>query len=86
MRKPANHKLIKSLTDTDSVIAVLLHQKSVYFAPAGKVMPTKFFLGWAWMSSEKFMNYISSGAFYLAEKYEDISRRRIRETLKAIAV
>lgn len=59
---------------------VLYNQKTIYFAPCGLVLPTKFFMGWSWMSGAV-KKHLEAGAFYEVEKYEDRSRRKIRKLL-----
>lgn len=64
-------------TDLVSVLAV---KKAIYFAPLKRVMPTRFFLCWSW--GEALTTRAAEGCFWEIEKYDDIMRKRIRESLK----
>ena len=61
---------------------VLYNRKSIYFAPAKRVLPTKFFMGWSWMSNAVRV-YLEAGAFYEVESYDRITRNRIRKALES---
>jgi len=60
---------------------MLSRRNSIYFAPAGRVMPTKFFLGWAW-NIDILTAYAEAGAFWEVERKDERLRRRIRTQLQ----
>jgi hypothetical protein len=76
-----SYKKIRTLSTLDEVMVALYTNKSIYFSPGGKAMPTKFFLCWAWMSSEKFIKHIEAGNFVEIIPWREISIRRIKSAL-----
>lgn len=79
--KLKNHKVYRQLWSFEELMPVLYTRKSIYFAPLRKVLPTKFFMGWSWMSNATRI-YLEAGAFHEVESYDRITRQRIRDTLK----
>lgn len=79
---PKNHKCIRQLKTLGDLMPVLHTHKSIYFAPAGRVLPTKFFMCWSWGCKQALIKHMEAGSFWEIEKKEDISRVRIRRALE----
>lgn len=80
-----NYKIGESFNSfKDEFLVYLYTQKSIYYAPAGKVIPTKFFLGWSWVASGQLEKQMKN--FRPAESYEAILQREIRKALQKCPV
>lgn len=77
-----NHKIgILRIKDLTTLVDYLCQDEVVYFAPAGKVMPTKFFIGWSWNSSKAILKHLENGSFFSAKSYSKMMRIQIRSAL-----
>jgi hypothetical protein len=77
-----NHKIgISPIKDLTTLVDYLCQNEVVYFAPAGKVMPTKFFVGWSWSKSGAILKHLESGSFCSAKSYSKMMRSQIRGAL-----
>lgn len=75
-----NYKIGESFNSfKDEFLVYLYTQKSIYYAPAGKVMPTKFFLGWSWVASGQLEKQMKN--FRPVKSYQSLMIDRIREVL-----
>lgn len=69
-------------SDLGDLMVYLYTYKAIYFSPAKKVMPTKFFLCWAWMDKQALIHHLNNGSFHSAEKKDDYTRNRIKKMLQ----
>jgi len=76
-----NHKVIKKVDNFEELLFWLYTKKSIYFAPAGKIMPTAFFNGWAWRRSGALEKHIKAGSFYQVQSRDEYMRDEIRKQL-----
>lgn len=76
-----NHKVYGGITSFAELMPILYRRKSIYFAPAGRVLPTKFFMGWSWMSGAV-KKHLEDGSFWEVESYDSITRSRIRKAMQ----
>ena len=77
-----NHKIgISAIKDLTALTGYLCQNEVVYFAPAGKLMPTKFFIGWSWNSNKALLKHLENGSFHSAKSYDSIMSKQIREAL-----
>lgn len=75
-----NHKIGPEFNSfMNEFLPYLYTNKTVYYAPAGKVMPSKFFLGWSWVASGQLMEQMKN--FRPSKSYRSILMDRIREKL-----
>ena len=80
-----NHKIGPEFDSfMNEFLPYLYTNKAIYYVPAGKVMPTKFFLGWSWVASGQIENQINN--FRPAKKYEEIMRWKIKKALQKCPV
>jgi len=77
-----NHKIgISPIKDLTALVDYLCQYEVIYFAPAGKVMPTKFFIGWSWNSSGAILKHLENGSFFSSKSYSKIMRSQIKGAL-----
>jgi hypothetical protein len=75
-----NHIVIKQAQSFIDLWKMLSRRKSIYFEPADRVIPTKFFLGFIW-NIDILTAYAEAGAFWEVERKDERVRRRIRKAL-----
>lgn len=68
--------------DIHALFVYLATNKSVYFAPLNRMMPTAFFKGYIWNMA--IVRHFDKDSFFLREKR--VPGKRIKETLKDIPV
>lgn len=76
-----NYQIGTPMNDLGDVMAYLYKNPSVYFKPMNKVMPSKFFMNWAWMGKTAFLEHIEKSNFSPVKRREDVMRERIRKAL-----
>ncbi len=79
-----NHFVYDSPGTLNELYVLLEKDKSVYFAPLNRVMPTAFFKGYAWSHYIPMRKYLEAGAFRRVEKKD--SRKKIKAILQKIPV
>lgn len=83
MNPHKNFVIGKSFKELGDVMYYLYNNPSIYFKPLNRVMPSKFFMNWAWMSNGKILSHIICGNFSPVKKRETLMRERIREILSS---
>lgn len=84
---PYKNFVIRSqMNQLGDVMVYLYNNPSVYFKPLNRVMPSKFFMNWAWMKNDTFLNHVESGNFSPVLKREDVMRQRIKNILSEISI
>lgn len=76
-----NFVIGKPMNELGEVMMYLYNNPSVYFKPMNKVMPSKFFMNWAWMSKTSFLEHIENENFSPVKKRENVMRERIRKSI-----
>ena len=75
-----NHKVLNRVSDFGNLWTILNKQKSIYFAPANRVMPCRFFVCYLW-KIKKLEEHILAGNFYEVTPKKSIQENRIRKQL-----
>jgi hypothetical protein len=79
-----NHKIDSApFDDFSELVNYMALNRSIYFSPARRVMPCKFFLGWSWNNSSALLKHFEKGNFYSSVSYSQIMRRKIQEAVKS---
>ena len=71
-----NHRIVSIPRNMKDLLRVLYMDRSVYFAPLDKVMPTKFFLGELWRDHGAIEKHL--GNFFKVEKKSEYFNRQQR--------
>jgi len=77
-----NHIVVAEIKSMTHLMSVLHLQKSLYFRPMDRVVPTKFFLGDSWRYSKGVVHHASVGSYLEVKHRDDVMRGKIREKLK----
>jgi len=80
-----NHFVHEVPENLGRLLILLAKEKSIYFAPLNRVMPTAFFKGHIWYLNS-LRKHLSNGSFRRAEIKDAVSRRRIRSLLNEIPI
>ena len=76
-----DYKVLDCLDNMDTLMPELMRSKSIFFAPAGKVMPTKLFIGHAWNNNQALIKHMEAENFWAVNSMKDNITTRIREVL-----
>ena len=77
-----NHIVVAEIKSMAHLMAVLHLQKSLYFRPMDRVVPSKFFTGDSWRYSGGITHHLSKDSFVEVISRGDVMRGKIREKLK----
>ncbi len=84
MKHLKNHKVIGQIRNEQQLILYLRDNVIIYFAPCGRVLPTAFFKGFLWSSTDKLWDYVRNGDFWIVERNEVREKRRKNRIRKSI--
>jgi hypothetical protein len=79
-----NHRITGQIRSVKELFKVLHLEKSIYFAPLNRVMPTKFFLGDSWRHGA-LQKHLKLSNFFRCQKkvlYFDKQQQRIHKVLR----